>query len=74
MKELGEGGLASLITVHRSWCKGQHPLLFQVLLAVEARISCIMSDMKRVKGFGEYLGEFGDCDPQIGVICFDHYG
>lgn len=73
MKEVEERDLASLITVRRSLCEGQHPLLFQVHLAIEARISCIVNDITRDKGFGEYLAEFGGCDPQIGAICFDHY-
>lgn len=44
-----------------------------VHLAIEARVSYIMSGIKRIKGYGEDLTEFGDCDPEIGVICTGSY-
>lgn len=53
--------------------QGTASFALPVHLAIEASISYIMSDIKRVKGYGEDLTEFGDCDPEIGVICTGSY-
>lgn len=42
-------------------------------MAVEAKLSYIMSEIKRLKGYGENLTEFGDCDSQIAVTCSGGY-
>lgn len=42
-------------------------------LAIEARVSYMTGDIKRVTAYGEDLIELGDCDPQIGVVSSGRY-
>lgn len=48
--------------------QGTASFALPVRLAIGARVSHVMHDFKRVKGYGKDLTEFGGCDPQIGAI------
>lgn len=71
----GDKGRGPDFSDNTAWIpvQGTAPFALSVHLTIEARVSYIMSQIKRVTGYGEDLTEFDDCDPQIGVICSGHY-